>query len=135
MSPANVERYRQALDAVNRRDLGGVLALMDSEVQAISLLVAIDGGYQGHDGIRRWWKNVFDAFPDYTLEAVDVRDLGHLTLASLRTRGHGALSEAPLDVRRWHLAEWRTGKIVWWASYRSEADALEAAEARGPGGS
>ena len=64
MSQENVELAQQAFDAFNRRDLGAFLALMDADVEALSRLVAMEGGYHGHDGIRLWWQNLFDALPD-----------------------------------------------------------------------
>jgi hypothetical protein len=38
---------------------------MDADVEAESRLVAMEGGYHGHDGIRHWWQQLFDAWPDY----------------------------------------------------------------------
>jgi ketosteroid isomerase-like protein len=126
MSQENVELAHRAFDALNRRDLGAFLALMDDDVEAVPRLVAMEGGYHGHDGIRRWWQNLLDAFPDYSVEIVEVRDLGDLTFIALRNRGHGAGSDAPIEHRLWMLAEWRQEKVVWWRSYGTEAEALEA---------
>jgi ketosteroid isomerase-like protein len=126
MPQENVELHRRAFDAFNRRDLDALLALMDADVQAVSLLVAIEGGYIGHDGMRRWWRDLLESWPDYTVEVVDVRDLGDLTVAALRTRGHGAGSDVPVGETQWHVADWRDGKVVWWGISRTEAEALEA---------
>jgi ketosteroid isomerase-like protein len=126
MSQENVELAHRAFDALNRRDLGAYLALMEDDVEAVPRLVAMEGGYHGHDGIRRWWQNLLDAFPDYTVEVVEVRDLGDLTFIALRNRGHGAGSDAPIEHRLWTLAEWRREKVVWWRTYGTEAEALAA---------
>lgn len=53
-------------------------------------------------------------------------DPGDLTIAELRMRGHGAGGAVPVDVTIWRVSRWRDGKCVWWATYRSEAEALEA---------
>jgi ketosteroid isomerase-like protein len=45
MSQENVELARQAFDVFNRRDLAAYLALMDADVEAGSLLVALEGDY------------------------------------------------------------------------------------------
>ena len=58
MSQENVELAQQAFDDFNRRDMGAFLALMDADVEAVSRLVAMEGGYHGHDGIRHWWQNL-----------------------------------------------------------------------------
>ena len=126
MSRENVENHRRGVDAVNRRDLDALLNLTDTDVEAESRLVAVEGGYRGHEGMRRWWQNVFEAFPDYTVEALEVRDLGELTLATVRTQAHGAGGAVPVTETLWMPAKWRDARIVRWATYRTEAEALEA---------
>jgi ketosteroid isomerase-like protein len=126
MSQENVELHHRVFDAVNRRDLDAVLALMDDDVESVSRIVPMEGGLHGHDGIRRWWENVFEVFPDYNWEVLEVHDLGELTIAALRTSGHGAGSDIPMDETVWHAGRWRTGKCVWWCTFDSEAAALEA---------
>ena len=126
MSQENVELAQQAFDAFNRRDMGAFLALMDADVEAVSRLVAMEGGYHGHDGIRHWWQNLLDAFPDYTLETVEARELGNLTLAALRSRAHGADSGTPFVDTVWVVVHWRDKKAVRWRVCASESEALEA---------
>ena len=126
MSQENVELAQQAFDAFNRRDMGAFLALMDADVEAVSRLVAMEGSYHGHDGIRHWWQNLVDAFPDYTLETVEARELGNLTLATLRSRGHGADSDTPFVDTLWVVVHWRDKKAVRWRVCTSESEALEA---------
>ncbi len=127
MSRENVELAYRALDAINRRDLGALLALMDDDVEAVSRIAAIEGGLHGHEGMRRWWENWFNAFPDYDIEVVEVRDREDLTLAALRALGHGAGSEVPFEDTIWLASRWRGGKCVWWRTCYSWDEALEAA--------
>ena len=127
MSQENVELAHRAYDAVNRRDLDGFRALMDDDVEAVSFLVAMEGDYHGHAGIRRWWQNLFDVFPDFNVEVVEVRDLGgDSMLATLRWRGHGAGSGTPIDLLLWIGVGMRDGKCVWWQAFDDESEALEA---------
>jgi ketosteroid isomerase-like protein len=130
LSQENVERYRRSIQALNRRDPGALLALMDADVEAVPTVVALEGDVRGHDGVRRWYASVIDVFPDFTIEVVTVRDLGALTLAAIGFRGHGAGSDTPFEMTLWSAAEWREGKCVWWGNYRSEAEALEAVRLR-----
>jgi hypothetical protein len=128
MSHENVELALRALDAVNRRDLDAFLALMDDDVEVVTRIAVIEGGLHGHDGVRFWWENMFTAFPDFDMKVVDVRDLGDVTLASLRALGHGAGSNVPFEDTLWQAGRWRRGKCVWWRAFETEADALEAVE-------
>ena len=103
-----------------------MLALIDTDVKAESRLVAVEGTYRGHDGMRRWWKNVFEAFPDYTVEPLEVRDLGEMTLTHLRWNAQSAGGSVPVVETLWQLAQWSQAKVVRWSAYRTEAEALEA---------
>jgi len=72
MSQENVELVRRGFDAFNRRDLDTYKALMDPDVEGIPRMVAIEGDYRGHDGIDRWWKELLDVFPDFSIEVGEV---------------------------------------------------------------
>ncbi len=126
MAEENVELHYRSIDAVNRRDLEAFLALMDKEVEVVSRIVTVEGGLHGHDGIRRWWDNWLETFPDYKLEVVGMRDLGDVTIATFSAVGHGAGSELPFEDNAWLACRWRHGKCIWWQVFRAEADALEA---------
>jgi hypothetical protein len=126
MSQENVELSHRAAEAFNRRDLGAFLALQEDDVQGVPLAIDMEGDYRGHDGTRRWWKAQFAAFPDLTIEVVEMRDPGDLTIAALRMRGHGAGGAVPVDTTIWRVSRWRRQKCTWWGTFRTESDALEA---------
>jgi ketosteroid isomerase-like protein len=126
MSHENVELARRALDAFNRRDLGAYLDLMDADVEFVAGGVTMEGDYHGRAGVRRFWGNLLDVLPDFTIEVIELRDLGDRALGAARIRGHGAGSDTPFDEPFWGVAEWRQGKCVRWANFGTEAEALEA---------
>jgi ketosteroid isomerase-like protein len=132
MSQENVELLYEANDAFNRRDLDAVLALADSNVEFFPRILEVEGGgpYRGHDGVRSWWESWITIAPDWSGEVEDVRDLGDVTVARTRFRGHGVGSGATMDQTVWQVAEWREKKCVWWHTFENEADALEAAGLR-----
>jgi ketosteroid isomerase-like protein len=132
MSQENVEMVYRAIDAFNRRDLNGFLAIMDTDIEFTPYEVMVQGGspYRGHDGVRSWWDESFAVLPDLRAEIYEVRDLGDVAFVSGRLRGHGAGSGAPIERQMWLAIEWRNGREVWWASFESEAQALEAAGLR-----
>jgi len=129
MSQENVKLFWRAVDAFNGRNLGAYLALMDDDVEFVPRQGAMEGesSYRRHDGVRRWWNSLFDVFPDYRInEVVQVRDLGDLTFATIRLRGHGAGSAAPTDQATWIIVRWRRARCVWWRTFDVRAEALEA---------
>jgi ketosteroid isomerase-like protein len=130
MSQDNIELAHQAFDAFNRRDVDAFLEVMAADVEVFPRQAAMEGVYRGHAGIRRWWADLLDVFPDFAVEVIEVRDLGHMTLSALRFLGHGADSESPFDETVWMLGDGCDGKCVWWRVYGSEAEALEAVGVR-----
>jgi ketosteroid isomerase-like protein len=133
MSLVNVELLHRAIDAFNRRDLAAYLALQDSGVEFTPYEREVEGlgPYRGHDGIRTWWENLFEAFPDFSAEYYELRDLGDIALGRGSLRGTGAGSGARFERTLWLASEWCDGKTVWWHAFESEADALEAVRLRG----
>jgi ketosteroid isomerase-like protein len=126
MSQENVELAHSGYDAISRRDLDALLAVMDQEAEGFPVLASVEGGYHGHAGIRRWWYDLFEAIPDFRIEVEGVRDLGDVTLAELHFRGHGLGSGAPIDQSTWQVIVWRGGKAVRLETFRSETEALDA---------
>src|SRR5437764_1097322 len=126
MSRENVELAHRGVDAFNRRDLDALLALADDDIEGAPALASIEGHYHGHAGVRRWWESLFSGLPDFTVEVVEVRDVGDLTVAVLQFRGEGAVSRAAVEARIWQVAEWRDGKVIWRQSFGTEAEGLEA---------
>jgi ketosteroid isomerase-like protein len=63
MSQENIELAYRAYDAFNRRDWDAFLALVDDDVEVESRLVAMEGGYHGHEGLHRWWDDFLGTSP------------------------------------------------------------------------
>ena len=126
MSQENVELMYRGVDAFNRRDFDTFLALADDDVEAVPQAASMEGSYHGHEGLRRWVETWLDAFPDWNIEVVEVRDLGDVTVTTTRLRAHGAGSDIPLDQTLWQVVRWRRGKCIWWRTFTTLAEALEA---------
>jgi ketosteroid isomerase-like protein len=126
MSQENVELTRRAFQAFNDRDLDTVLAGLHDDVEAFPRLAAVEGGYRGHEGVRRWWEQLLGAFPDFQAEILEERDLGEFMVVAIRVRGRGAESDTPLDSAIWHVNQFRDGKVIRWRVYTSESEALDA---------
>ena len=127
MSQENVRFARRAYDAFNRRDWDAFVAFMDKEVEMESRLVAIEGGYHGHEGMRHWWEDFLGTFPDYQIEIEEMRDLGEVTLSHFKGWGHSGGEGIPLIDPIWQPMRWRHSKVVWVRVCLTESEALEAA--------
>jgi hypothetical protein len=131
MAERVLELYRHAYDLFNRRDWGAFLAMMHEDVEVESRLAAMEGAYHGHEGLRRWWDDVFEVLPDYRVEVVSARTVENGALAHLRATGSGGASATPVIDSFWQALKWGPdGRCVWWRNCSTEAEALEALEAR-----
>lgn len=128
MSERNVELGLVAYEAWNSGDVDGLLELAAEEIEVFTALNDVEGGYRGHEGLRRWYADFHDMFPDWHAEPLDIRAVDEATVTHLRVTGHGAISAMPVDQTLWHVAHWRGGKMVRMASYETEAEAVEAAD-------
>jgi hypothetical protein len=105
---------------------------MDPDVEFTPYEVSVQGGdpYRGHGGVRKWWEDSFAVIPDLRAEIYEVRDLGDIAVVHGCLRGQGAGSGASFERAMWLAIEWRDKKEVWWSSFGSETEALEAAGLR-----
>src|SRR5512132_690262 len=103
MSQENVEAFKRAIEAYNRRDAEALLDELDNEIEWRPVLPVVLGGdetvYRGHDGVRQLLRDLDEALAERQLDFSEIRDVGDHVVAtgSLRIRGKssGALSESP----------------------------------------
>jgi hypothetical protein len=116
---------RSAVDALNRGDIEGYLEWMHPEVEFTSLIAEAEGEtYKGHDGVRRWWRDVRGAFDQVNWEYLDIQGDHERGVAAIRIEG--VLGGVEVSQTMWQAVRMREGKAAWWAFFRSEADALDA---------
>jgi ketosteroid isomerase-like protein len=126
-SPENIDLTRVAVAAFNRRDWDAFAELVAENVKVESRLVGMEGGYEGHPGLRRWWNDLFDMLPDYTITEQSLHDYGDVTVLHFSGSGHGGSSGTPVIDDAWQATRWREGRIVWWRNCATESEALESA--------
>ena len=86
MSQENVEVVTSAIAALNDHDVESYLAYCTADVQLETPVSPIEGVYEGADGVRRYWADIFEAGPDFrvTIERLEPvggdRVLGFLLL-------------------------------------------------------
>jgi len=133
MSNENVEAYERAIEAGNRRDLGGLLEELDPAVEWHSAISGMGSRvYRGAEGIRAMFRDVDETIPDARFEVVEIRDLGDRLLALGRLRAHGRESGAQAEVPFNQLVQFRDGKATVLRTFLRTEEALEAAGVSSP---
>ena len=93
----HAELAQRGVDAWNRRDLEGLLALCHPELEWTSAIKGgVEGGeatYQGHDGMRRYWDE-WQSIWDLLIEVSEIRESGDrvVVLGGIRTRGNSRVA-------------------------------------------
>ncbi len=128
MSEDTVEFARQAVRALNERDVEWVIA---NSVPDCEWYPAIVGGvevepFRGHDGVRKFFSDLDEVWEEFEMKPEEFKDLGDhvLVLSQVRATGKtGVVMEQSLD----GLWEIREGKLAIGRSYLNREEALEAA--------
>ncbi|MDQ2939693.1 MAG: nuclear transport factor 2 family protein [Actinomycetota bacterium] len=134
MSQEDVEGFKRAVEAGNRRDYEAVLEEFDPEVEwHPALLASLEGRptvYRGHEGVREWFRDVEEVLGEVQTEFSEIRDLGDriVAIGRIRTRGKasGAETEAPIA----YVTEYKNGKATRIWTYLDPKEALAAAGLR-----
>jgi uncharacterized protein len=127
VSAENVDLVRRATEATQRHDNEAVFRLYDREVEVET--PDLDGSiriYRGFDGIRAWYRDLLDAFTEWTVVVDEWIDGGSDVIAVLRTVGRGRKSGAPFERREAHVWTVRNGKLWRLRIYKTRQEALEA---------
>jgi ketosteroid isomerase-like protein len=125
VSQQNVELHRKIFEAFNERDMEALIALLDPEFELHSKLAAVAPAvYHGHDGARRWHRNLDDAWEGLRAEPDAYFDLGERTLAFYVLRARGKQSGLELALPIAALVNWREDLALAWTTYDNREDAL-----------
>jgi len=123
-----VEVVKEAVAALNERDLDHYLACCTKDVQLLPPTAAIEGAYEGAAGVRRFFADVQDAMPDFRLDIEHLDPLGpDRVLVSLRATGSGRTSAINTDFQVTNIYDLADGKIRRVQVFRDRQEALEAA--------
>ena len=131
MSRQTLEPVRNALQALNERDVDRYLSHCTRDVRLESPVAAIEGAYEGPRGIRRLFRDFRDAIPDFRLEIERLDTAGpDQVLALLRGSASGRVSGVPLHFALANLYELAEGKIRRVRVFVDPDEAKAAANAR-----
>jgi ketosteroid isomerase-like protein len=127
VSEENVELHRRALVAFNARDIEAFIATADPQIEAHSVFAAVGGMtvYHGHDGMRKWHRDLEDAWGDEIRVAPEAYfDCGEHTLVFGVMHGRGRESGVEVAAPYAAVLRWREGRFVYWKAYAHKEDAL-----------
>jgi ketosteroid isomerase-like protein len=127
----HVEAVREWIAAFNRRDADAILDLAHPEVDYRPYLATVAGGpgaYRGHGGLRRYLRDLDEAWSTFEAQIHSLRSVGEHVLMEGRLRATGRTSGAEVDAEMSWVHTFRDGK---YARLRIFIDPREAREAAG----
>ncbi len=112
MSPQDVEIVRQAITALNERDIEGYLGCCAENVTLRTPIAAVAGVYEGPEGTRRFFSDIEDAGPDFRIEIERMEAFSaERVRAFLRVTATGRASGIPTEVET--AKPWKAGAAAW----------------------
>jgi ketosteroid isomerase-like protein len=125
MSQENVERHRRLADAFNALDVEGFIALCDPKIELYSAMAAVGGAvYNGHDGVRRWLRDIEEVWSQFRVVSEAYFDLGEYTIAFNVLDGRAQQSGVEVAMPYATVMRWRDDLIVYFKAYAHREDAL-----------
>src|SRR5262245_50833582 len=128
MSQENVEVVREAVAALNERDLDRYLACCAEDIQLLLPTAPIEGTYEGVAGVRRFLADLQDALPDFRLEVERLQAIGaDQVLGFLRASASARTTGIDIEVPVTNVYDLAHGKIKRVQAFRDREAALQAA--------
>ena len=94
------EHVRDAIDAINRGDVDGLLERIDADFEWTVLDASpLAGTYRGHEEVRRYVQEWIDTFDGVRLEIEELVKLDEHVLAVIRGSGWGKASGVEVSNR------------------------------------
>ena len=125
MSQETIKVMEAVFAAISQKNLSAFLSLAHPEIEFHSLIAEAEGGsFQGHDGVREWWGAVIESL-DITPRPEQIEAFRDRGIARMRLSGRVEGVEVPQSM--WIALRVRDGQLVWWKTWRTETEALEAA--------
>src|SRR5208282_886649 len=128
MSQENVRLVERAIAAINARDIEGYLACCTENIKLETPMAAVGGVYEGTDGIRRYFRDIEEAAPDFRIELDGVEEVdSKRVIAFLRTSGTGRASGIRMAPPATNVYDLIDGKISRIRIFFDRQEALKAA--------
>jgi ketosteroid isomerase-like protein len=125
MSEENISLAHLVIDAVERRDLEALLNLTDPGVEWHSAF-AIGGHYQGHEGMRRYVRDMNDAWDIVRLDIDHELAVGEVVVFIGRIQYRGKGSGVEGESESGYVLKFRDERVVSFRPFQDPEKALEA---------
>jgi ketosteroid isomerase-like protein len=122
--PEGSEFAERVYAAINARDREAIKALSAPDIVVVTTVEA----YRGAQAVLEWLDEGDDAFDDFSVELLDVEELGGHVVASMCQRGRGKASGAEVDHRFTHVWTLRGGRAIRLESFARHDDAVHYAQ-------
>jgi ketosteroid isomerase-like protein len=127
VATGNLEVVQALFDAWFRGEEATQSALVDPDVVVTQFPEQVDARpYHGREGFRAVVADWVGTWDDYSLEILDMREIGEHVVVSLHQAGRGKASGARMEGHAWFVVTLRDGKVTRLRMFSSEAQALEA---------
>jgi pimeloyl-ACP methyl ester carboxylesterase/ketosteroid isomerase-like protein len=125
--PAGSEFAARVYAAINARDRAAIRALTAPDFMFGSTVEA----YRGPEAVLEWMDEGDDAFDDFSVELLEVEELGGQIVVSMRQRGRGKVGGAEVDDHITHVWTLRDGRATSVRSFANHDDAVGFARQHG----
>jgi ketosteroid isomerase-like protein len=125
--PGGSEFVVRVYAAINARDRAAIRALTGPDIVFATTVEA----FSGPEALLEWMDDGDDAFDDFSVELLEVEELGEHVVVSMRQRGRGKASGAEVDDHITHVWTLRGGRATRLQSFADHDDALRYARQAG----
>jgi uncharacterized protein len=132
VSESNLEIVKRGYEALATGGFEDWLPLFDPgfEMSTPAELASEPGTYRGHEGIRRWWEEFYEAMDEVRLEPHEFHEVGELVVVTFTIHARGrstGLETEQSAAQVWHM---RDGKAIRLELFGELEEALRAARDR-----
>jgi ketosteroid isomerase-like protein len=103
---------REGYERLSRRDLEGFLTLVHDDVAWTEQMLPEQKVFRGHEGVRRWFEHVTQAFTWGTFELVSLEEAGDDAVAEVVVKTTGVESGVAITATVFQVMRFRDGKIA-----------------------
>jgi ketosteroid isomerase-like protein len=131
MSEENVDLIRRGHEAFRDSGEEAIFEYLHADIDLTPVKELLDSEtFHGHDGVRRYFQTMRDAFGDFGWEPQEFLDHGDEVLVATRFFAAGRGSGVPVEAMVYNVWTVRQGKAVRVHGFLSRSHALEAAGLR-----